>query len=186
MAAVPGFEHDPAFSPDGNQVAFALSGSEGSGIYTTMAGGGKTLRLTSSPADYSPAWSPDGRRVAFYRDVDHGTAIYAVPALGGTEQRLYSGLSSAWTTGLNWSPDGKVLAFADSHGETNHTWISLLSLADSSTRQLTFPAGPEIDYSPAFSPDGSTVSFVRGSIVGVVSDLYVVPDCRWCSQATDV
>ena len=175
MAAVPGFEHDPAFSPDGNQVAFALSGAEGCGIYTTMVGGGKTLRLTTSPADYSPTWSPDGRRVAFYRDVDHGTAIYAVPALGGTEQRLYSGLSSAWTTGLNWSPDGKVLAFADSHGETNHTWISLLSLADSSTRQLTFPSGPEIDYSPAFSPDGSTVAFVRGSIVGVVSDLYVVP-----------
>ncbi len=175
MAAVPGFEHDPAFSPDGNQVAFGLSGSEASGIYTTMVGGEKTLRLTSSPADYSPTWSPDGRRVAFYRDVDKGTAIYAVPALGGTEQRLYSGLSSAWTTGLNWSPDGKALAFADSHGETNHTWISLLSLADSSTRQLTFPSGPEIDYSPAFSPDGSTVSFVRGSIVGVVSDLYVVP-----------
>jgi len=175
MAAVPGFEHDPAFSPDGNQVAFGLSGSEACGIYTTMVGGEKTLRLTSSPADYSPTWSPDGRRVAFYRDIDHGTAIYAVPALGGTEQRLYSGLSSAWTTGLNWSPDGKVLAFADSHGETNHTWISLLSLADSSTRQLTFPSGPEIDYSPAFSPDGSTVAFVRGSIVGVVSDLYVVP-----------
>src|SRR5579862_1006426 len=175
MVAVPGFEHDPAFSPDGNQVAFALSGSEDSGIYTTIVGGEKTLRLTSSPADYSPTWSPDGRRVAFYRDVDHGTAIYAVSALGGTEQRLYSGLSSAWTNGLNWSPDGKVLAIADSHGETNHTWISLLSLADSSTRQLTFPSGPEIDYWPAFSPDGSTVAFVRGSIVGVVHDLYVVP-----------
>ena len=174
MAAVPGFEHDPAFSPDGNQVAFALGNADGGGIYTTIVGGEKTLRLTAG-SDYSPTWSPDGRRVAFYRDVDHGTSIYVVPALGGTEQRLYTGLSSAWTTGLNWSPDGKVLAFADSHGETNHTSISLLSLADSSTRQLTFPSGPEIDYSPAFSPDGSTVAFVRGSIVGVVSDLYVVP-----------
>jgi len=175
MAAVPGFERDPAFSPDGNQVAFALGDANGCcGIYTTIVGGEKTLRLTSG-TDYSPTWSPDGRRVAFYRDVNHGTSIYVVPALGGTEQRLYTGLSSAWTTGLNWSPDGKVLAFADSHGETNHTWISLLSLSDSSTRQLTFPSGPEIDYSPAFSPNGSTVAFVRGSIVGVVSDLYVVP-----------
>ncbi|HST13113.1 MAG TPA: winged helix-turn-helix domain-containing protein [Terriglobales bacterium] len=174
MAAVPGFEHDPAFSPDGNQVAFALDGEDGGGIYTTIVGGEKTLRLTKGN-DYSPTWSPDGRRVAFYRDGDHGTAIYAVPALGGTEQRLYAGLSSAWTTGLHWSPDGKALVFTDSHGETNHTWISLLSLADSSTRKLTSPAGSEIDYSPAFSPDGSTVAFVRGSLVGVVSDLYVVP-----------
>jgi Tol biopolymer transport system component/DNA-binding winged helix-turn-helix (wHTH) protein len=174
MAAMPGFEHDPAFSPDGNQVAFALGSEDGCGIYTTMVGGEKTLRLTKGN-DYSPTWSPDGRRVAFYRDADHGTAIYAVSALGGTEQRLHAGLSSAWTTGLDWSPDGQVLAFADSHGETNHTWISLLSLTDSSTRQLTSPSGPEIDNLPAFSPDGSTVAFVRGSIVGVVSDLYVVP-----------
>jgi len=174
LTAVPGFEHDPAFSPDGNQVAFALENADGRGIYTTIVGGEKTLRLTAG-TDYSPTWSPDGRRVAFYRDLGHGTSIYAVPALGGTEQRLYTGLSSAWTTGLNWSPDGKVLALADSHGGTNHTWISLLSLADSSTRQLTFPSGPEIDYSPAFSPDGSTVAFVRGSLVGVVSDLYVIP-----------
>ena len=174
LSALAGFESDPAFSHDGNQVAFALGSADGGGIYTTIVGGEKTLRLTTG-TDYSPAWSPDGRRVAFYRDADHGTSIYVVPALGGTEHRLYTGLSSAWTTGLNWSPDGKFLAFADSHGETNHTWISLLSLADSSTRQVTFPSGPEIDYSPAFSPDGSTLAFVRGSIVGVVSDLYVVP-----------
>lgn len=174
MAAVPGFEHDPAFSPDGNQVAFALGDADGCGIYTTIVGGEKTLRLTTG-TDYSPTWSPDGRRVAFYRDFDHGTSIYAVPALGGTEQRLYARLPSAWTEGLSWSPDGKVLAFADSHGETNRTWISLLSLADSASRQLTFPSGPERDHSPAFSPDGSTVAFVRASMAGVVNDLYVIP-----------
>ena len=28
MAALPGFESDPAFSPDGNQVAFAFGAKE--------------------------------------------------------------------------------------------------------------------------------------------------------------
>src|SRR5258708_39315232 len=112
MAALPGFESDPAFSPDGNQVAFAFGAEDKSGIYTIMTGGDKALRLTDSP-DCSPTWSPDGRRVAFYRHIDDGSAIYVVPALGGTQQRLHVGRSSPWATGLNWSPDGKVLAFSE-------------------------------------------------------------------------
>lgn len=63
-------EDSPAFSPDGNQVAFKSSnavpdGSEG--LYTTMIGGEKPLRLTSNPDDCCPAWSPDARSVAFAR-----------------------------------------------------------------------------------------------------------------------
>src|SRR6266699_570269 len=132
MAALPGFESDPAFSPDGNQVAF-------------------------------------------YRHTDDGSTIYAVPALGGTEQRLYKGISSLWTTGLDWSPDGKDLAFSEGQADKSRAWIALLSLADSTTRRLTSPSVQEYDSSPAFSPDGSTVAFVRGIVAGVVSDLYVAP-----------
>src|SRR6185312_4607406 len=37
IAAMPGFESDPAFSPDGNQVAFAFGGEKDKcGIYTVM------------------------------------------------------------------------------------------------------------------------------------------------------
>ena len=39
----------PAFSPDGNQVAFAeYEGEKGGGIYTTLIGGEKSLRLTDN------------------------------------------------------------------------------------------------------------------------------------------
>jgi Tol biopolymer transport system component/DNA-binding winged helix-turn-helix (wHTH) protein len=175
LSALPGFESDPAFSPDGNQVAFALAVAENSGIYTVMVGGDKALRLTSGAGDSSPTWSPDGRRVAFYRDSEHGTAIYAVPALGGTEQKLYAGSSSLWTSGLNWSPDGNVLAFSEGQADKTRAWIALLSLAESTTRRLTSPSAQEYDSAPAFSPDGSTVAFVRGIVAGVVSDLYVMP-----------
>ena len=174
IAALPGFESDPAFSPDGNQVAFAFGAEDKSGIYTTMVDGDKPLRLTIDPGDAFPTWSPDGRQVAFYRLSEHGTAIYTVPALGGTEHRLHTGTSGSSANGLDWSPDGKVLAFSESYADKNRAWITLLSLADSAIRPLTSPSNQDCDSSPAFSPDGSKVVFIRGIVAGVVSDLFVV------------
>ncbi|PYX32202.1 MAG: hypothetical protein DMG77_03995 [Acidobacteria bacterium] len=174
LVGLPGFEGSPAFSPDGNQVAFDLHGKENSGIYTTVVGGEKSLRLTSNSGDCCPRWSPDGRQLAFSRPTDEGVAIYVMPAFGGTEHRLYSGPVSIFPRSLDWSPDGKVLAFSESQTDKTHTWIALLSL-DSTTRRLTSPSGQELDFGPAFSPDGSTVAFVRAIATGVVEDLYVVP-----------
>lgn len=145
-----------------------------------MAEGEKSLRLTSNSTDCCPTWSPDGRQIAFSRYSNEGVDIYVVPALGGTERRLWTSttaLPPAWTSGrsLDWSPDGKFLAFSAIQPDRAHAWITLLSIADSTTRPLTSPQGQNLDYGPAFSPDGSTVAFVRGIAPGVVEDLYVVP-----------
>jgi Tol biopolymer transport system component len=161
-------------------VAFALHGKGNSGIYTVMVGGEKPLRLTSNSTDSCPTWSPDGRQIAFSRYSQEGLAIYLIPALGGTEHRLWLGISTippGWTSGrsLNWSPDGKIVAFSDIQADRVQAWISLLSIADSTTRRLTSPQTQNLDYGPAFSPDGSAVAFVRGIGPGVVEDLYVVP-----------
>jgi Tol biopolymer transport system component/DNA-binding winged helix-turn-helix (wHTH) protein len=174
LVGLPGMEFDPVFSPDGNHVAFSIAEPEKSGIYTTVVGGEKSLRLTSSSGDCCPRWSPDGRQIAFLRYSKEGVAIYVIPAFGGTEHRLYSGLMGFLFRSLDWSPDGKVLAITEIHADRTHTWIALLSLADSTTRRLTSPLGQELDYGPAFSPDGSMVAFVRGIVSGVVSDVYVM------------
>jgi len=186
LASLPGFEVQPAFSPDGNHVALALRAEKNSGIYTSMVGGEKSLRLTNNSGDCCPRWSPDGREIAFSRMSDEGVDIYVIPALGGTEHRVFSwppeGHRSStvppWrinARSLDWSPDGKVLAFADTQEDKTHAWIALLSLADSTIRPLTSPPSQNLDYGPAFSPDGSTVAFIRGIAAGVVEDLYVVP-----------
>jgi DNA-binding winged helix-turn-helix (wHTH) protein len=61
MAAMAGSESDPAFSPDGNQVAFAFGAEKNKcGIYTVMVDGDKPLRLTKVQAMLFQAGHPMG------------------------------------------------------------------------------------------------------------------------------
>jgi DNA-binding winged helix-turn-helix (wHTH) protein len=58
-----GRESSPAFSPDGNQIAFVWSGEQDDNldIYVKLIDGGSPLRLTTDAADdLNPVWSPDG------------------------------------------------------------------------------------------------------------------------------
>ena len=175
MLGLNGAEEAPAFSPDGKQIALALHGESGSGIYVSLVSGGKPLQLTIGAQDNGPKWSPDGEQIAFYRPSDEGMAIYTVPALGGSEQRVYSGPATAFPHAFDWSPDGKYLAISQADPDRTHAKIALLSLVDSTTRPLTTPSEQDLDYQPTFSPDGSTVAFVRSNVGGMVSELYTVP-----------
>jgi eukaryotic-like serine/threonine-protein kinase len=179
LVALQGKQSTPAFSPDGNQVAFAgYEGQQNGGIYLTLVGGEKSLRLTNNPGDCCPTWSPDGRQIAFVRRSESAKEMgfYLISALGGTERRLYPGPLNTRTecSRLDWSPDGKTLAFLEPAGDGVRSRLALLSLADSSIRELTSPPEQEIDCEPAFSPDGSNLAFVRGSAGGNLGDLYVM------------
>ncbi|MGH9386033.1 MAG: TolB family protein [Vicinamibacterales bacterium] len=55
----------PAFSPDGERIAFR-SDRDGGGIFAMGRTGEAIRRLTSR--GYRPAWSPDGRRLAYSTD----------------------------------------------------------------------------------------------------------------------
>jgi serine/threonine protein kinase len=86
FTSYPSQEITPAFSPDGNQVAFAWNGENGDNydIYVKLIDGGTALPLTTNPADeYSPAWSPDGRRVAFLRVAKEGQPTGSSPPASG-------------------------------------------------------------------------------------------------------
>jgi serine/threonine protein kinase/WD40 repeat protein len=60
-AGSPADDYQPAFSPDGQQIAFR-SEREGGGIFLMGATGESVKRLTDF--GYNPAWSPDGREIA--------------------------------------------------------------------------------------------------------------------------
>jgi len=171
-----GFQATPALSPDGNLVAFRQSdGSRNAGIYVAVVGGDKSIQLTSNPGDCCPAWSPDGRQIAFSRYSRRALSILTVPVLGGTEHRVYQGPDSMGG-GISWSRDGNLLAFCEGRqDDPTRSWISLLSLADFSTRQFSSPPAGSLDRNPMFSPDGKELTFIRSTVAGVSNDIFVMP-----------
>jgi serine/threonine protein kinase/Tol biopolymer transport system component len=170
FTSFPGQKSGPAFSPDGNQIAFAWDGGaeDQPGIFVKLIGAWSPLRLTSN-LDASPAWSPDGRYVAFIRSGNE-RGIYGVPALGGPERKLTNRAGH-----FAWSPDGRMLAVEASISPRAAPSIFLVTIETGEERRLTTTeAGSFGDTYPAFSPDGRTVAFIR-SPNSQVSDIHLVP-----------
>jgi len=87
-----GHESSPAFSPDGEWVAFAGEYDGNRDVYVMRASGGEPKRLTWHPAQDAPVgWTRDGKRILFvstrdaYADI---TRLYTVPAEGGVVETL--------------------------------------------------------------------------------------------------
>jgi len=164
----------PAFSPDGNQIAFTWDGgnSKNLDLYIKLIGAGTPLRLTVDPAeDVSPAWSPDGRYLAFIRRSATENGIFIIPALGGPERKL--GQTEPNLSKLSWSPDGKFLAVIDRASPQERYSIFLLSVEDGKKQRLTSPPESFADTFPAFSPDGQTMAFIRTSSFSS-EDIYLI------------
>ena len=170
FTSLPGQKSSPAFSPDGNQIAFIWDGGESGqrGAYIKVIGEGAPLLVASRPG-FQVVWSPDGRSVAFDRPGEDG-GIFTVPATGGPERRL-----TERSGPFAWSPDQKTLAIVNRTSTEDASGIILLTLETGSVRQLTNPpAGSVGDTFPAFSPDGQQLAFIRHAGTQV-SDVYVVP-----------
>ena len=178
LVALQRAQASPAFSPDGNQVAFGGYEGEDGAIFTALVGGDKPLRLTVKSGVCCPTWSPDGKEIAFLRFLERGMSINVVSALGGAEKTLYTAETPrfrAMCGVLDWSPNGKWLAFGESKDNGFHSRIVLLSIDDLTVKAVTSPMEREYDCEPAFSPDSSSVAFERGSLGGLGKDLFIVP-----------
>jgi Tol biopolymer transport system component/DNA-binding winged helix-turn-helix (wHTH) protein len=163
ITSAPGAETEPAFSPDGREIAFSVDeNGAGANLYVKLIGSDKPLKVTQGPGRACcPAWSPDGRYLAFGRcgGGDHG--LFLVPVLGGPERKLSP--HGVCTGGaISWSPEGKFLAIADKDGRDAPWSIFQFSLDTRESHRLTTPPAHIIgDHIPAISPDGQMVAFRR-------------------------
>jgi len=169
----PGEDVHPAWSPRGNEIAFA-SGDERSlhiCVKPVLEGrpAGPTRQLTSGAVDHeAPAWSPDGTRLAF---IDVGatgqTDVYVVPADGSEQPRRVTSFGRAER--VKWHPRRPLLLVSGRDG----LWISLreVSLADGTARQFELPIrfgreADRVDFD--LTRDGRWLVFTRETVVGDV------------------
>ena len=162
---------EPAFSPDGSQIAFR-SEREGGGLFLMGATGESVRRLTDE--GHNPAWSPDGREVVYstadlqtfwpYGRSGHGF-LTAVSVATGEKRRLTKeGQDAAQPS---WSPHGHRVAFWGLRSGGQRDLWTVPSSGEGTPVSLTEDA--DLDWNPVWSPDGRYLYFAsdRGGTLGV-------------------
>jgi len=171
---LPGNAYPTSFSPDGQMIAFNWDQNKpwpSWDVFVQMVGGGRPLQITHySGWGAAGVWSPDGKSIALIKwSLSKGepNEIVLVPALGGHEVILEHNHFPNWLASatLSWFPDGRRLAFTDA--VSGKSTLFLLRLDDLVRTQLTSPPGTTEDSTPAVSPDGKEVAFVRTLSAGV-------------------
>jgi TolB protein len=151
---------DPAWSPDGTQIAFVYLTKTTEQIALLPASGGTAIFLTpTTERAIHPNWAPDSRHLAYCTDDDlappkKNPADIKIIDLTTRQTRVL--ITGGVNTYPAWSPDGRHLAFRRMLGETN----SEVFVADSDgTNARNLTNHPAFDGWPAWSPDGQYLAF---------------------------
>ena len=163
------YEVEPAWSPDGTQVAFSSRREGNFDVYVARADGTGTRRLTSAPADESaPSWSPDGTRIVYQRG--NPSDLWVMDADGSGARKLAR--LDANEHDPAWSPDGDWIAYQLRRPGTPLAEIHLVRPDGTGGRRLTTVRGQSA--SPAWSPDAALVAFAAKPTGGPDYDIYTV------------
>jgi len=84
-----GWQIDPAWSPDGNKIAFVSRRSGFVDIWVMDSDGSNQVNLTNQPTyDASPAWSPDSTKIVFMSLRNGDSEIYVMNADGSSPVKI--------------------------------------------------------------------------------------------------
>jgi Tol biopolymer transport system component/predicted Ser/Thr protein kinase len=164
----PDDDSDPAFSPDGSQIAFRSERS-GGGIFVMGVTGESVRRLTN--AGYNPSWSPDGTRIVYStagvelrphvrpRDGE----LWIVDTRTGATRAIIQHKKGGPDFGRgsdavqpSWSPHGKRIAFwgiSDTPGQRD-VWTVDPDAARPKETVVRVTSEASLHWNPVWSPDG--------------------------------
>jgi Tol biopolymer transport system component len=126
------------------------------------------MQLTrGEESDVAPVWSPDGGALAFERIGEDKVEYIVIPADGGPERKAAEFATAPESDrpqpGVAWTADGNALVVTQM-AEKQPPALALVTLATGKIERITNPPdASDGDSTPAVSPAGDTVAFVRGT-----------------------
>ncbi|MCV6621136.1 MAG: Tol-Pal system beta propeller repeat protein TolB, partial [Cellvibrionaceae bacterium] len=146
----------PAWSPDGQQVAYVSFETGRPAIFRQELATSKREQLTNFKGlNGAPAWSPDGKKLAITLSKDGNPEIYVLEIASRRLTRVTNHF--AIDTEPSWTADGKGIIFTSNRG--GKPQIYQKTLASGRVERLTFLG----DYNARarLSPDGKTLVVVN-------------------------
>jgi len=165
LASVDGGDFDPAWSPDGTQIAFTSVRDGSRQIYILNLGDQSVTHLTQTSSDINlpdwssqPVWSPSGTQIAYtgHSRLTDTPQIWVMNDTGLGQKALILRGAELWNFLPDWSPDGKAILFGETQGAQQLGWLMLYHYATTKVDHLRAQAfGTHGDY----SPDGLWVAY---------------------------
>lgn len=147
----------PAWSPDGQRLAYVSFEGQSSAIYVQTLRTGERERVSGRAGiNGAPAWSPDGRKLALTLSQRDGNVDVYVLDLD-TRDTLRITDDPAIDTEPAWAPDGRALYFTSDRAGRPQIYRIVLASGEKA-RRLTFEGS--YNARPRVSPDGSTLAIV--------------------------
>jgi Tol biopolymer transport system component/cytosine/adenosine deaminase-related metal-dependent hydrolase len=168
------WKSDPAWSPDGRYLSYSTDRAGKLDIWLRDLATGEDRQLTNLPgaAAVSGSWSRDGKFLAF---LDQTGAVHTVEVATGAVRQVFGATFEPGRP--TWSPDGTVIALAavvpySARYREGLSKILLVNRVTGAARYVDPLPHRSLqtrgDDGPVWSPDGSRMAFVLGSLLHVV------------------
>ncbi len=159
----------PAWSPDGQKIAYVSFEGGQSAIYVQGVYTGKRDKVTNFKGiNGAPAWSPDGRKLAMTLSKGGNPDIYVYDLVSRKLTQITR--HYAIDTEAAWSPDGRTLVFTSDRG--GRPQIYQVSAFGGTPQRVTYQNS--YNARASYSPDGRLLTLVtreEGSYRIAVLDL---------------
>ncbi len=185
---IPYFGVGNRISPDGKMIVFSGKTQKEpphflhNHIWTLPVEGGKPKQLTEASeqtTDMHPCWSPDRKAIAFVRAripktlTNLKTNIFMIHANGGEPTPLTTESDSVIFGPIEWSPDGKFIAYFSQQNDTSGSGnLSIISAnGDGKSRVIGKVNDPHPGMQFAWSPDSKRIAFdgPDGKVIKIIS-----------------
>jgi dipeptidyl aminopeptidase/acylaminoacyl peptidase len=185
-------------SPDGENLIIGRGGGRGGppikGAWSVIANGSYLITMELLSSKNYPIWSPDGKKISYWgigekelwtidatriqAAADREPGIPIDEFLGAKSVGPASYNYGAGGSPLSWSPNGEWIVFASK----KYGNLDIFAVKEDGSELVRLTNNSSDDFSPAWSPDGVNIAFVRNNQIFVMnldlaapSDLEPIP-----------